>query len=57
MTKRWSGTKSDLSKTKRQASKDARAKEEEEMREIAEEYGLDLMGEFVAHLEQKFGKR
>lgn len=57
MTKRWSSTKSDLSKTKRQASKGARADEEEELRRVAEEYDLDPMAEFAAHLRRKYGPK
>ena len=52
MTKRWSSTTSDLTKTKRQASKEAR-KEAEEMARIAKEYGLDPLAEFEDYLALK----
>lgn len=45
MTKRWSSTRSALTKTKRQASKKAR-REAKEMAAIAEEFGLDPLADF-----------
>lgn len=46
MTKKWSSTASMDGQTKRQASKSSR-REAAKMAEIAEEYGLDPIGDFL----------
>lgn len=57
MTKKWSSTASGDGKTKREASKAERQKEEKEIAAIMKEYNLDPLAEFEHYLCQKYGRK